>query len=170
MPIGRDLGLLPSAVVDAYEARERSIADAHRALQRSVSPDAATLVKMNAAGLGGLKKPATLEEILRRPEAPYSTLRNVFGLPALDVQAAEQVETEVRYAGYIRRQQARAEQTRRLSSRSLEQVDFNRVPGLSMEVRERLQRARPPTLATASRLPGITPAAVDTLAVYLARQ
>ena len=89
---------------------------------------------------------------------------------ALDAQAAEQVETEVRYAGYIRRQQARAEQTRRLSARSLAQVDFTRVPGLSMEVRERLQHARPPTLATASRLPGITPAAVDTLAVYLARQ
>lgn len=170
MPIGRALGLLPSGVVDAFEGRERSIADAHRALQRSVRPDAATLKKMDAAGLGGLKKPATLEEILRRPEAPYTTLQPLFSLPALDAQAAEQVETEVRYAGYIRRQQARAEQTRRLSARSLEQVDFTRVPGLSMEVRERLQRARPPTLATASRLPGITPAAVDTLAVYLARQ
>lgn len=170
IPLGRDLGLLPSTVIEAFEATERGILAAHQALQRSVRPDAATLAKMEAAGLGGLRKPATLEELLRRPEAPYATLQRVFGLPHLSPQAAEQVETEVRYAGYIRRQQARAEQTRRLSARSLEQVDFDRVPGLSMEVRERLQRARPATLATASRLPGITPAAVDTLAVYLTRQ
>ena len=170
MPVGRDLGLLSSTVIEAFEATEHGISAAHQALQRSVRPDAATLAKMEAAGLGGLRKPATLEELLRRPEASYTMLQRLFGLPHLSPQAAEQVETEVRYAGYIRRQQARAEQTRRLSARSLEQVDFAGVPGLSMEVRERLQRARPATLATASRLPGITPAAVDTLAVYLARQ
>jgi tRNA uridine 5-carboxymethylaminomethyl modification enzyme len=88
----------------------------------------------------------------------------------LDAIGAEQVEIEVRYAGYIRRQQARAARSRKLHGRSLEGMDYATVVGLSNEVRERLEHARPATLASAARLPGVTPAAIDTLAVVLARQ
>ena len=170
MPLGHELGLLPEPEWRAFEARERSIEGATAALRRArIRPDASTLQELEALDLGGLRKPATGEELLRRPGARYADLAGLMPLPPLCEQAAEQVETEVRYAGYIRRQKARAEQARRLEHRSLEGVDFAVVPGLSIEVRERLMRALPRNLGSASRLPGITPAAVDTLVVFLAR-
>ena len=170
MPIGQELGLLPEPEWRAFEARERSIERATAALRSGrIRPDAVTLQQFKEQGLGGLKKPATGEELLRRHGVRYADLAGLMPLPPLCEQAAEQVETEARYAGYIRRQQARADQARRLQHHSLEGVDFSAVPGLSTEARERLMQALPRNLGSASRLPGITPAAVDTLVVYLAR-
>ena len=170
MPIGARLGLLPQREWDAFQARETALLAARRALAEvMLRPDADTLQWLEGLGLGGLKKPASAEEVLRRPSARYSDLMARLPLPRLAVEAQEQLEIEVRYAGYIRRQQARADRSRTLHAHSLRGLDFSRVPGLSNEVRERLLRSSPPNLGAASRLPGVTPAAVDILAVYLGR-
>lgn len=170
MPLGAALGLLPQQEWDEFQVREEALVAARQALgEIMLRPDIPTLAWLGALELGGLKKPASAEEVLRRPDARYQDLQERLPLPRLTPQLQEQVETEVRYAGYIRRQQARAARARKLHAHSLGQLDFGRVPGLSNEVRERLERARPANLGAASRLPGVTPAAVDTLAVYLAR-
>ena len=170
MPRGAALGLLPQQEWDEFQVREEALVAARQALgEIMLRPDIPTLAWLGALELGGLKKPASAEEVLRRPDARYQDLQERLPLPRLTPQLQEQVETEVRYAGYIRRQQARAARARKLHAHSLGQLDFGRVPGLSNEVRERLERARPANLGAASRLPGVTPAAVDTLAVYLAR-
>jgi tRNA uridine 5-carboxymethylaminomethyl modification enzyme len=170
MPIGRALGLIDDADWAAFEARQEAIARGHAALNAlQVRPDPTTLAQIEAAGLGGLRQAIAGDELLRRPEASWSALTKLFELPELSDEEAEQVETEVKYAGYIRREEARAERTRRLEARSLESLDLTTVPGLSAEVRERLLRHRPPTLAAAARLPGVTPAALDVLALWVSR-
>jgi tRNA uridine 5-carboxymethylaminomethyl modification enzyme len=82
----------------------------------------------------------------------------------------EQVETDIKYAGYLVRETQRAARTRKMSAVLIPaDMDFD-APGISNEVAERLRAARPQTLGAASRLPGITPAAIDMLAVLLARR
>ena len=91
-------------------------------------------------------------------------------VPILDDHTAEQVETDIKYAGYLQREQVRAARTRKMESvRIPENMDFN-APGISNEVAERLLNAKPATLGAAARLPGVTPAAIDMLAVLLARR
>ena len=97
-------------------------------------------------------------------------LQPLFKLPLLSDQEAEQVETDIKYEGYLNRERARAEQVRKLSGVSLAEVPYARVPGLSSEAIERLENHLPETLASASRLPGITPAAITALAVFLSQE
>ncbi len=102
---------------------------------------------------------------LRRPEL---TWRDVF--PEADPEAAEQVEIDVKYAGYIARDAVRQAQARAFEDVPLQGLDYANIAALSMEARERLARAQPATLGAASRLPGVTPAAVQALTMLLVRQ
>ena len=108
---------------------------------------------------------AAVPESLRRPEVGW---REVF--PDADAEAAQQVEIEVKYAGYIARDAARQAQAKQLEDVSLAGLDFTTIAALSMEARERLAMALPATLGAAARLPGITPAAVQALTMVLVRQ
>lgn len=170
MPKGKALGLVNETSWSAFQARSKAIETGKNALQRQVSPTKAVVAQFKKAQLGPIKKPATLAEILRRPEVKYTALQLAFGLPELDALEAEQVETDVKYEGYLNREHARAEQVRRLASVSLKSLDYPKVPGLSTEAIERLNTHQPTDLASASRLPGITPAAVTAIAVYLSRK
>jgi tRNA uridine 5-carboxymethylaminomethyl modification enzyme len=123
------------------------------------------------------KNPVTrehsLEEIIRRPEMTYDSLVNIAGLgPGLDhQQAAEQVEIQIKYAGYISRQQDEIEKTRRHENTLIPlDFDFSTVSGLSNEVVAKLGDARPETIGKASRISGITPAAISLILVYLKKQ
>jgi tRNA uridine 5-carboxymethylaminomethyl modification enzyme len=90
--------------------------------------------------------------------------------PQIPEDVAEQVITDFRYAGYLRRAEQRAVKTRKMAGVSLApDMDF-RLPGISNEVVERLTEARPKTLGAAARLPGVTPAAIDVLAIHIARR
>ena len=108
-------------------------------------------------------------ELLRRPEVPYQELVRVTGLsPMLSVDQAAELETEVKYDGYVRRQTDAVERSKRLEDTAIPAwLDFGVVTGLSTEARERLSRVRPSTLGQAARMPGITPAAVALLAVQI---
>jgi tRNA uridine 5-carboxymethylaminomethyl modification enzyme len=90
--------------------------------------------------------------------------------PVLSPEVEEQVVTDLKYRGYLEREGHRVERRQRLESVRLPEGFSFRRPGISTEVAERLERARPATLGAAGRLPGVTPAALDLLAVALARQ
>ncbi len=112
------------------------------------------------------------QELLRRPEVSYRALMALPGVGpgAADPQVAEQVEIQAKYAGYIQRQEAEIERSRRHERTALpEDLDYARVRGLSSEVRQKLDRHRPATLGQAARIPGVTPAAVSVLLVHLRR-
>jgi tRNA uridine 5-carboxymethylaminomethyl modification enzyme len=123
--------------------------------------------------LGGpLARESRAAELLRRPEVTYEKLMRLPGIGPgeSDPQVAEQVEIQAKYAGYIERQREEIERQRRQEHLSLPPtLDYAEVRGLSREVREKLERHRPQTLGQAGRIPGMTPAAISLLLVYLKR-
>ena len=117
------------------------------------------------------KNGASLEELLRRPEIRLDVLGflndDVADLP---LEVRSELETEVKYAGYIRRQKEQVERFRRLENLVIPTgFDYEIVHGLSAEVREKLNQVSPRTLGQAGRIPGVTPAATAILAVVLKR-
>jgi len=126
---------------------------------------------LESARMEGLDDHPTLIQWLRRPEAKISTLagqiREALGEdPVHGVLAT--IETEAKYAGYIAQQERQIERLRDSESRRIPQeFEFSEIPGLSIEVKQKLQRVRPETLGQAGRIPGVTPAAVAVLDVYL---
>ena len=119
-----------------------------------------------------LGKPITREyslaDLLKRPELDYADVASLKGESISDEQAAEQVAIQAKYAGYIDRQQDEIERLRRHEGMALPQdLDYSAVDGLSNEVCQKLSEARPETLARAGRIPGVTPAAVSLLLIYL---
>ncbi len=122
-----------------------------------------------------LKKPLTHEysmaELLKRPELAYADIAGLKGKAASDRQVAEQVEIQAKYAGYIDRQQDDIERLRCYENTTLPtDLDFEAVDGLSNEAKQKLSAVRPDTLARAGRIPGVTPAAISLLLVYLKRR
>jgi tRNA uridine 5-carboxymethylaminomethyl modification enzyme len=166
--LGRRLGLVDDARFAAYSARKAALAgELDRLSHTHVPPSAPVNDRLAAMGTTPLRKPASLLELLRRPEMGYQALRAAFG-GTDDARVAERVEIRVKYAGYVTRQSAEVERMRRLESLALpEAFDYARLSGLSLEVKEKLGRVRPRSIGQASRIPGITPAAVSILIVHL---
>jgi tRNA uridine 5-carboxymethylaminomethyl modification enzyme len=113
----------------------------------------------------------SLAELLKRPELEYADLAGLVGKPTEDQQAAEQVEIQAKYAGYIDRQKEDIARLRRNENLLLpSDLDYSAVDGLSNEVRQKLSAARPDTLARAGRIPGVTAAAIALLLIYLKKR
>ncbi len=168
---GRALGLVDDARWDAMARKRDAIECEQRRLATTwLRPQA--LSEGEAQRLLGteLTREYTLLELLRRPDVSYRTL---MALPAAgpgldDPAAAEQVEIQARYAGYIDRQHQEVDRARRHEELALpEDLDYAQVRGLSSEVRQKLLAARPLTLGQAARIPGVTPAAVSLLLVHV---
>ena len=120
-----------------------------------------------------LKKEASLMELLRRPEVTYETLMTLpgSGEGVTDPKVAEQLEIQAKYHGYIERQQAEIEKHKKHEGMSLSvDFDYKQVNGLSNEVAQKLNEHKPSTVGQASRISGITPAAISLLLVYLKKQ
>jgi tRNA uridine 5-carboxymethylaminomethyl modification enzyme len=125
----------------------------------------------NRLGLGELKNGVSLEELLRRPEISIEDLLFLDDtLTSLGRNVREQLEIGTKYEGYIQRQVDQVERFRRTETMAISpDFDYDGISGLSAEVREKLKRVRPLTLGQASRIPGVTPAAIAILAVLLRR-
>lgn len=173
-PVGRDMGLVDDHRWAAFETKREAV-------ERETQRLAATLVRPGDLSaeeaervLGGpLSREQHATELLRRPEVNYAGLTSLpaVGHPVDDPRVAEQVETQLKYAGYVERQQQEIEKTRRHEETRLpEDMDYSQVRGLSNEVRQRLSEARPATLGQASRLQGVTPAAISLLLVHLKKK
>jgi tRNA uridine 5-carboxymethylaminomethyl modification enzyme len=129
-----------------------------------------------------LARDVTAFELLRRPEVTYDALLEIAGPPAwltcaaalddrVPAQVRTQLEVHARYAGYIERAHEEIARTRRNEETALPpDLDYARLTGLSHEVRQRLTEVRPATLGQAARVPGVTPAAVSILLVYLKKR
>jgi tRNA uridine 5-carboxymethylaminomethyl modification enzyme len=156
-PVGRELGLVDDLRWAAFSAKLADIATARDALLAHRVRD-------------GQHKVAALE-LLRRPEVTYASLMQDGMAPAAAPAIAEQIEIDVKYAGYIDRQSAEvARSARHEQSRIPEHFDYAVVTGLSNEVRAKLAEHRPETLGQAGRIPGVTPAAVSLLLIHLRKQ
>ncbi|MCG8993086.1 tRNA uridine-5-carboxymethylaminomethyl(34) synthesis enzyme MnmG [Laribacter hongkongensis] len=170
---GRRLGLVGDAQWDIF-CRKRDAVAAERERLKSTWINPRLVSEEDARRVLGqpVEREYSLEELLRRPGVDYATLATLpaFGGEALTGAVAEQVEIQVKYQGYIDRQHeevARREATEHV--RIPAAFDFSAVSGLSKEVQQKLALHRPETLGQASRISGVTPAAISLLHVYLKR-
>lgn len=171
---GRELGLVDDTRWEAFNQKMEQIALERQRLKQSwIHPQHPALAAVNGLVKTPLSKEASLEELVRRPEVNYSELMQIADLgPALaDPAAAEQVEIQIKYEGYIHRQQDEiAKQQRNEQTLLPQQFDYKAVKGLSNEVIVKLNQTQPQTVGQASRISGITPAAISLLLVYLKKQ
>lgn len=178
LPIGRHLGIIDDERWRMFEAWRAALAAAHdRAARASVTgSDAvnAALASYGSSPISGRR--ATLAELSRRPELDWRAVETIAIAGGLtpapagpDREAAlERVEIELKYEGYLRRQESDAERVARADSvRVPDALDYRTIPGLSNEVVEKLESIRPRSLGQASRISGVTPAAIAILLTHI---
>jgi tRNA uridine 5-carboxymethylaminomethyl modification enzyme len=169
---GRALGLVDDTRWERFETKREAMAvETARLASTWIHPN----TPQAQALAGKLKNPLlreySLAELLKRPELTYADLAALVGGPTEDRQAAEQVEIQAKYAGYIDRQKDDIARLRRHENTLLPiDLDYNAVDGLSHEVKQKLSVARPETLARAGRVPGVTAAAIALLLIYLKKR
>ncbi|WP_434927681.1 tRNA uridine-5-carboxymethylaminomethyl(34) synthesis enzyme MnmG [Shewanella sp. HL-SH2] len=171
---GRELGLVDDDRWAKFTEKRESIElELQRLRGQWVHPNSPLLDVLNPELNTPISREASFEDLLRRPEMDYSKLMSLEGFgPGLeDPQAAEQVQIQVKYSGYIQRQQGEIDKAIRHESSLLPlDLDYQEVPGLSNEVIAKLNNHKPDTVGQASRISGITPAAISILLVHLKKR
>jgi tRNA uridine 5-carboxymethylaminomethyl modification enzyme len=171
---GRELGLVNDQRWQAFEIKRAAISQLQGDLkQKWVRTESLEAGQVEQYWGKPLLREANLMDLLRRPEVDVKQLLLAFMDSAenIDPQVAEQVEIQAKYAGYIDRQQTEIDRALRYDHLRLPEIlDYSGVPGLSNEVSEKLKKQRPETLGQASRIPGMTPAAISLLLVYLKKK
>ncbi len=172
--IGRDMGLIDDKRWQAFCQKQDSVGEELKRL-KSVWVQPGTDKEAAISDL--LEKPLgreySLADLLARPELSYQTMREALKetsikLPELDSQVTQQVEIQLKYQGYINRQEEDIQKLKRQENTALPaDFDYQHMEGLSNELKQKLQAARPDTIARAARIPGMTPAAVSLLLIYL---
>lgn len=172
-PIGREIRLVDDIrwahFCSRQDAKKKEIAR----LQSTVLPPSPEVnALLTAAGTTPIASGARLAELLKRPQLHYENLTPLdITRPCLDPLVQEQVEVELKYEGYIRRQQAAIEEMRRLESRLLpEDTDYSAIVGLRKEAQEKLQKVRPRSVGQASRISGVSPADISVLIIWLSQR
>lgn len=172
--VGRELGLVDDERWARYNEKLERIEQERQRLKTTwVNPQAETAAEVNAHLTAPLSREASGEDLLRRPEVTYENLVKLTAFaPGLeDAEAAEQVEIQVKYEGYIARQQDEIEKQQRNENTLLpEMLDYRQVTGLSNEVIAKLNDHKPVSIGQASRISGVTPAAISILLVWLKKQ
>ena len=169
--IGRKLGLVDDTRWEAYQNKMESIgAESGRLKELWATPNNELGKKFAERTGESLSKESTAYDLLKRPNVGFDDIAAITGADvAADV--GEQIEISVKYAGYIDRQQEDIDQMKRLENTELPvDFDYSAVSGLSNEIVQKLQEIRPATLAQASRISGVTPAAIQLLGMTLKKQ
>ena len=174
--LGRQIGLVEDDAYRRFQTKAAQIQSERARLHRTLLKP--THERLNAADFadiletGELKQPTSLAELLKRPALRYEQVARLVPAPdALPPAVKEQVEIQIKYDGYIQRQQRQIHQFKKLENfRIPEAFDYADVPGLKTEAREKLAKIRPASIGQASRLPGVSPADISILTVMLHQQ
>ncbi len=170
MEIGHSLGLIDQATLQDLEGRRRQIADEIRRIRGSViKPTGAVNAYLAEKGTNPISSGTYLDQLLKRAELDYEVVKTLDPSPvAIGKKIARQVEIDIKYEGYIARQRREIEKFRNLERMPIPaDFDFNRVHGLSNELKEKLSAVKPASLGQTSRIDGMTPAALSVLMVAL---
>ncbi|HEY3699917.1 MAG TPA: tRNA uridine-5-carboxymethylaminomethyl(34) synthesis enzyme MnmG [Spongiibacteraceae bacterium] len=169
---GRQLGLIDDNRWQHFcEKREAIAREQQRLASTWIQPHTPEAEQVNRLIETPLAREYNLLDLLKRPEINYADIAGLKGENIGDEQVAEQIEIQIKYAGYINRQAEEIERLRRHENMRLPQdLDFAGVEGLSNEVKQKLNAGKPQTLAQASRIPGVTAAAVSLLLIYLKKR
>ena len=169
---GRELGLVNDTRWAAFCAKREGIEREEQRLKSTwVRPGSAEGTAITERFGSPLVREYNLLNLLARPEIDYASLIELTGDAGADPQVAEQVEISTKYAGYIERQRDEIERLRASENIALPvDLDYPSISGLSKEIQYKLSQARPQTLGQASRIPGVTPAAVSLLMIHLKKR
>jgi len=172
--IGYRLGLVSKSQYEQTKRKEAAIRKGLQIIRNThIKPGPKINLCLEKLSTTPLTRRATLEELLKRPQVRLSDLA------AMDLvcgrglvrDAWQQVEIETKYAGFIQRQLVEVERFKGLERiRIPERIDYGSIPGVSREIKEKLSRSRPVTLGQASRISGVTPAAISLLMIYLRKR
>ncbi len=169
-PLGREIGLVDDSRWETFcRQQEEKTRELARLRGLTLSPSPALNGMLEAKGTAPLQTGIRAAELLKRPQIAYGDLAPFDpGRPPLDPHAAEQVEIEIKYEGYIKKQEAQVQQLRRMEAVRLpEGLDYRQVRGLRLEAAEKLAKIRPVSLGQASRISGVSPADLSVLVIYL---
>ncbi|KUP20818.1 tRNA uridine-5-carboxymethylaminomethyl(34) synthesis enzyme MnmG [Paenibacillus sp. DMB5] len=168
-PIGYDIGLIPQERYDAFvhkkETVEREIVRLRETKVKPVEVNEALAAYESAPIVDG----SNLLVLMRRPEVAYSFVDQISPSPEeLDDEMKEQVEIQIKYAGYIEKQLAHVEKLQKMEKKKIpDDIDYNEIHGLAMEARQKLTKIAPISIGQASRIAGVTPADISILLVHL---
>ncbi len=169
-PLGRELGLVSDEQWKVFSDKQKKLKELLSALQAiTIRPDARTRELLNQISASTPKRSVTLAELLRQPQLDIRDLRVFWS--AIDEYSSEvldQAQIQIKYEGYLARQEELVRRFKRLEKTIIpDNLDFSQVAGLSREIVEKLTRISPRTLGQASRISGVTPAAISCLEVHL---
>jgi len=167
---GLDLGLLKPAAYRKVENKQNGMKEGIAFLKKTrIKPNRLVNAKLTQINSAVLHRPSSLEDLLKRPQISIKDLRTMHKLkPRIPESAWQQIEIEVKYAGFIQRQLKDVERFKHLEKIRLPfDLDYSSLSGISREIREKLVKFKPLNLGQASRISGITPAAISLLMVYL---
>ena len=171
-PKGNELGLISSAHWAAYQ-QKRAVVDEELGRLEStyIHPDTDASNALDAKLKSPINREYSMADLIRRPELSYSDVASLKGSPVTDLATADHIETRVKYAGYIARQQDEIDRLKRHENTLIpSDFDFTEVSGLSNEICQKLTDTRPANIARAGRIQGVTPSALSLLLVHLRRQ
>ena len=171
MAKGHKLGLVSSELynycMEKYNAVDREI---QRLEATTVVPNPKNLTRLSKLGINELRNATTLNVLLRRPEVKHKELLRAFEADEVPQLVGEQVEIQIKYEGFIQRQtQVVANQSKLENQKIPVDFEYEGIPGLSCEVVQKLEKIRPSTLGQASRISGVTAAAVSIIMLMLKR-
>jgi len=172
-PIGRELGLVDDDHWQWFEQKREQIDSELQHLATSYVQPGSTKAETLAQKLKSpLAREYSMPDLIKRPELTYGDVARSETQPSLlSADAAEYVETQIKYEGYIARQQEEIDRLKRHEAAKIpSDFNYDNVIGLSNEICQKLNEARPANIARASRIPGMTPAALSLLLVYLKKQ
>ena len=172
-PLGYEIGLISRERYERFLKKTELIAEERRRVEKAVI---APSEKLNALLVSRETSPIVsgvrLSELIKRPQLGYELLTEFDkDRPDLPYEIFEQVEIDIKYEGYIKRQQAQVAEMHRLEVRTLPQnIDYNAITGLRLEAREKLTKIRPKSVGQASRISGVSPADISVLLIYLEKE
>jgi tRNA uridine 5-carboxymethylaminomethyl modification enzyme len=173
-PIARELGLIDEARWASFSQKQEQIEQESQRLRDTwISPARLSVEESERIFGTTMSKEQNLETLLRRPEVTYQSLATLtgFGEAVIDEAVIEQVEIDVKYAGYLSRMQDEIDKVKRNEETLLpESLDYDAIEGLSNEVKQKLKEYRPNTIGQAGRVQGVTPAALSLLLVHLKKR
>lgn len=170
-PIGRKIGLINDERWERFNKKQELIKEELKRVKSTVIAPSEKVNKILVSReTSAINTGVRLIDLIKRPQLGYDALSEIDeNRPNIDRNIFEQVETEIKYEGYIKRQLIVIDQVRRLEDKILpENIDYNAIDGLRLEAREKLTKVRPENIGQASRISGVSPADISVLVIYLA--
>jgi tRNA uridine 5-carboxymethylaminomethyl modification enzyme len=169
---GRKLGLIDDERWKVFcEKRDGITTETERLKKTWIQPGTAEAEMLEQSKGVKLTREYNVLELLKRPELEYSDLANLKGCATTNISVAEQVQIHAKYEGYIDRQQDEVDKLRRSEETKIPlALDYSNISGLSNEIKQKLLQVKPETIGRASRIPGITPAAISLLLIHLKKK